>query len=55
MTEALRQKQALNSGDEDRIKQIEKQIENLMNALKMGIVKPTVQTELKSLEEEKEK
>ncbi len=55
LTEALQQKLALNSGDEDKIKRIDKEIENLMTALKMGIVTSTVQAELKALEAEKVK
>ncbi len=53
MAEALKAKQALSNGDEDRLKQIDKEIGNLVNAIKMGIINPTVQGELNALEQEK--
>ncbi len=55
MANALKAKQALNNGDEDRLKQIDKEIGNLLNAIKMGIINPTVQGELNALEQEKAK
>ena len=55
MSNALKAKQALNNCDEDRLKQIEKEIGNLLNAIKMGIINPTVQGELNALEQEKAK
>lgn len=55
LAKALKAKEALNTGDEDRLKQIEQEIENLVNAIKMGIINPTVQSELNALEEEKAK
>ncbi len=53
MAAALKDKQALTNGDSDRLKSIEKEIKNLINAIKMGIISPTVQDELKTLEQEK--
>ena len=53
MTEAIKAKQSLNDSDEQRLKDIEGQIENLINAIKMGLVTPSVQDELKSLEQQK--
>ena len=53
MKDAIKAKQSLNDTDEGRLKDIEKQIENLINAIKMGIVTPSVQEELKTLEQQK--
>ncbi len=50
---ALKAKQELNNGDEERLKKIDKEIYNLLKAIKMGITNPTVQGELNSLEKEK--
>lgn len=53
LKEAIKAKQSLNNSDEHRLKDIEKQIENLINAIKIGIVTPSVQDELKILEQQK--
>lgn len=53
MKEAIKAKQSLNDCDEQRLKAVEKQIENLINAIKMGIVTSSVQEELKTLEQQK--
>lgn len=53
MKEAIKAKQSLNDSDEQRLNEVEKQIENLVNAIKMGIVTPSVQGELRDLEHKK--
>ena len=53
MKEAIKAKQSLNDSDEQRLNEAKKQIENLINAIKMGIVTPSVQGELRDLEQKK--
>ena len=53
MNDALKARKSVNGYEKDKLKSINGEIDNLINAIKLGIVSPTVQSELKSLEGQK--